>query len=206
MRRETDPFEYWHEPPMVSTLHLRQMEEEDHDRYEEVRGNVIKELLPYFEVPAVVQPAPRPPPPPSSNRRHRREDPWAPTPVSHLLSKRAEDNSAEVEVQARHRARAQEISELNVPEELERYLRDDLAHADVDILEWWRLNKNTYPTLARAARDVLAGQSSSAASERAFSKAGQLVVQSRSRLGSEVISAHMYCESWFGFGKMEDKE
>jgi hypothetical protein len=54
--------------------------------------------------------------------------------------------------------------------ELEKYLMLEEEERDTDPLEWWRLNRRRYPTLAVLARRYLAIPASSASSERLFSR------------------------------------
>jgi nicotinamide mononucleotide adenylyltransferase len=100
-------------------------------------------------------------------------------------------------------AQAQQLSEARalrpLPDELARYLLDPVADKQTDILAWWRQNSQTYPKLAVAARDVLAGQASSAASERVFSHGGDLITCKRANLAPETIRAHMLLHSWLDF-------
>ena len=56
-------------------------------------------------------------------------------------------------------------------------------------------NENWFPTLAAMARDYLAVQASSAASERAFSKAKLLVNDHRTKTKVEIVRMLMCLES-----------
>jgi hypothetical protein len=71
-----------------------------------------------------------------------------------------------------------------------------LAHGDTNPLEWWKSNQTTFPILARMARDYLAIQSSSVASERAFSSAKQTCTDNRSRLSDQSMQATQCLKSW----------
>jgi hypothetical protein len=65
--------------------------------------------------------------------------------------------------------------------EIENYLKEepvrwnDKNDGTFDILAWWKGKQGTYPVLARLARDVLAIQVSTVASESAFSAGGRVV-------------------------------
>lgn len=170
-----------------------------HDDYDKIRAKVIKGLQPYFDLPPVVQPPPPPPKPPSTNRRLVREDPTKPTPLAAILARIPRENTLEKEIQAHQRqVRAAQVAALQGPaEELERYLAEDLAEGHTNPLEWWKLNKGRYPNLFMAARDILAGQSSSAAAERVFSHGGDLITNKRGRLMPETIQNCMLLFYWF---------
>ncbi|KAL5702925.1 hypothetical protein ACHQM5_028084 [Ranunculus cassubicifolius] len=71
--------------------------------------------------------------------------------------------------------------------EVDRYLLDRLEQNDkkatFDILNWWKhKGKSSYPTLALIAKDVLAIQVSTVASESAFSTGGRVIDPFRSSL------------------------
>ena len=82
-------------------------------------------------------------------------------------------------------------------EELLRYLREPRAAQGTDALKWWGENKETYPKLWKAARDILPGQTSSASIERVFSTGRDLCTPKRSHLKAETIRACMLLYSWF---------
>mgnify|MGYP000948364819 CR=1 FL=1 len=63
-------------------------------------------------------------------------------------------------------------------------------------LEWWRSNRETLPILSRMARDYLGIQSSSVASERAFSGARQTCTDNRASLGTGTVRATQCLKSW----------
>lgn len=65
-----------------------------------------------------------------------------------------------------------------------------------DILSWWKANQVTYPVLSRLARDVLAVQVSTVASECAFSSSGRVVSKYRSRLEHETVEALVCTKDW----------
>jgi len=65
-----------------------------------------------------------------------------------------------------------------------------------DVLSWWRLNSQKYPVLSEIARDVLAMQVSSIASEIAFSTSGRLLEPSRSYLTHYMVENLVCLEQW----------
>ena len=82
--------------------------------------------------------------------------------------------------------------------ELERYLTEELFHQkkDFDILGWWEMHGSKYPVLSRIARDVLAIQASTVASESSFSAGGRVISDHRSRLKSEMVEALICLQDW----------
>ncbi|KAJ1693060.1 hypothetical protein LUZ63_009758 [Rhynchospora breviuscula] len=85
--------------------------------------------------------------------------------------------------------------------ELEKYMQEKLVDTDeenFDILQFWKKNSGLYPTLAEMARDFLAVQASSVASESAFSAAGRLTDHLRTSMSSETIEALVCAKDWFG--------
>jgi len=85
--------------------------------------------------------------------------------------------------------------------ELDTYLEKELVsfhEKNFDILQWWKRNSESYPTLAKMARDFLAVQVSSVASESAFSAAGRLTDHLRSSMSAETLEALICSKDWFG--------
>ena len=65
-----------------------------------------------------------------------------------------------------------------------------------DPLEWWKSAERRFPTIAKMARDYLAIQATSVASESTFSTSGQLITNRRSSLSDDRIEASMLCRNW----------
>ncbi|KAJ4821657.1 Zinc finger BED domain-containing protein DAYSLEEPER [Rhynchospora pubera] len=85
--------------------------------------------------------------------------------------------------------------------ELDKYMQEPLVDINVknfDILEFWKQNSGLYPTLAKMARDFLAVQTSSVASESAFSGSGRLTDHLRTSMNSETIEALVCAKDWLG--------
>ena len=85
-----------------------------------------------------------------------------------------------------HKELVQEPGFQEETSELDMYLRDNLeiqnlmSGTEYDILSFWRVNNGKYPVLSTLAKDVLAMQVSSVASESAFSTSGRILDPSRS--------------------------
>ena len=97
------------------------------------------------------------------------------------------------------------VAEIGVKEErdeLELYLKEKVENpknflgTEYDVLSWWKLNCQKYPILAEMAKDVLAMQVSSVASESAFSTSGRLIDPFRSCLTHYMIEVLMCTEQW----------
>ena len=59
--------------------------------------------------------------------------------------------------------------------------------ASMDVLSFWNYVRQELPNLAKIARDILAVQVTSAASERVFSVAGHIITKRRSQLSSQSV-------------------
>lgn len=73
-----------------------------------------------------------------------------------------------------------------------------------DILAWWKGQRDEYPILWLLARDVLAMQVSTVASESAFSAGGRVVDPYRSRLDPEMVQALICTKDWIAAAKKGD--
>ncbi|WVZ61894.1 hypothetical protein U9M48_011702 [Paspalum notatum var. saurae] len=87
--------------------------------------------------------------------------------------------------------RSSACSTSEVPSELESYLtKPPISRSEnFDILAWWKSNASEYPTISRMARDILAVQASTVASESAFSMRRRILSDFRSRLTSKTVEA-----------------
>ncbi|CAH1101950.1 unnamed protein product [Psylliodes chrysocephalus] len=74
--------------------------------------------------------------------------------------------------------------ELTEPwrKELDEYYNSPRAREKTDVINWWWKNEKTFPNLSKMARDILSIMSTSAPSERLFSKAALLITKHRNRL------------------------
>ena len=97
-------------------------------------------------------------------------------------------------------------NELNPPstqssefEELERYFNYPIDE-EIDPLLWWHSHTTDFPIISDMARDFLAIQATSVASEQAFSVAGNTITKSRNRLLPETARACLCTKSWLSNG------
>lgn len=84
----------------------------------------------------------------------------------------------------------------NSSNELENYLNSIVADESTDVLKWWEIHKDTYPTLVKLARYYLCTQASSVAAESVFSSGVDLLPPTRSSLKETTIEACMAFKNW----------
>ena len=63
----------------------------------------------------------------------------------------------------------------NYSTELDSYLNENCLKTDKDVIMWWEENKNKFPLLFQLSLKYLCIPATSCASERVFSKAGEIV-------------------------------
>lgn len=85
--------------------------------------------------------------------------------------------------------------------ELETYLTTVFEFGDdtglnFEILEWWKRHKETFPTLAIIASQLLAVPASTVAVEQTFSSGGNILDERRSRLAPESLEAQVCLDDW----------
>ncbi|XP_049533618.1 E3 SUMO-protein ligase ZBED1 [Anopheles darlingi] len=68
--------------------------------------------------------------------------------------------------------------------EIDNYIAEPLAYRNDCPLDWWKINKNKYPTLFNLALRTLCIPATSVPCERVFSKAGDIEITKRNRLKS----------------------
>ena len=92
-----------------------------------------------------------------------------------------------------------EVSELDVymKQKPIRWVDPSGKGLQFDILSWWKANQVTYPVLSCLARDVLAIQVSTVASESAFSSSGRIVSKVHSRLEPDIVEALVCTKDWY---------
>ncbi|KAL6202109.1 hypothetical protein ACLB2K_025820 [Fragaria x ananassa] len=84
--------------------------------------------------------------------------------------------------------------------EVDRYLLDPIENPKDrekwSILDWWRCNGSKYPNLQAVARDVLAIQVSTVASESSFSTGKRVIDPHRSSLTPRTVEALICLQNW----------
>ena len=91
--------------------------------------------------------------------------------------------------------------------ELDKYLDEyRLDHTiDLDILSWWKMNKNQFPSLSNMARDILSIPITTVASESCFSMGGRIITKWRAFLKLENAKALVTTRSWlFGVDEIQE--
>ncbi|XP_063234924.1 E3 SUMO-protein ligase ZBED1-like [Bacillus rossius redtenbacheri] len=80
------------------------------------------------------------------------------------------------------------IDQVDVVEnEVETFLQESVINRTDDALAWWKNNKTRFPRVAPVAQHYLGIPATSVASERLFSKAGQVVTVKRQNLSPKTI-------------------
>ncbi|KAM5570626.1 zinc finger BED domain-containing protein RICESLEEPER 2-like [Rosa sericea] len=94
----------------------------------------------------------------------------------------------------------EEGDQMVVGHEVDRYLLDPIEKPkegeDWKILLWWKLNGSKYPNLQALARDVLAIQVSTVASESSFSTGKRVIDPYRSSLTPKSVEALICLQNW----------
>ncbi|XP_010490052.1 PREDICTED: zinc finger BED domain-containing protein RICESLEEPER 2-like [Camelina sativa] len=67
---------------------------------------------------------------------------------------------------------------------------------DFDVLSWWGRNSSKFPVLSELARDILAVQVSSVASESAFSTSGRILDPYRSSMSPFMVESLVCTQQW----------
>ena len=86
--------------------------------------------------------------------------------------------------------------EYSQSDDLERYLGEERAPAGTNPLTWWHYNHHRYPILRHMAMDLLGAPASSSADERTFSKAGEVLDESRYNTLADLAEANQCLKSW----------
>ena len=88
----------------------------------------------------------------------------------------------------------------HVDDDLYRSRHEEQAHPEVNPLAWWQANHQNYPILKHLAFDLLAAPASTAADERLFSMAGNVVNEHRPHTQAELAQAVQCLRSWHQAG------
>jgi hypothetical protein len=89
-----------------------------------------------------------------------------------------------------------------VDDELYRWRHEEQAPFSVNLLAWWQANHHNYPILNHLAFDLLAAPASTAADERLFSMAGNVVNEQRPRTSAELARAVQCLRSLLNNGQL----
>ena len=95
-----------------------------------------------------------------------------------------------------HPLQKRKITSNSQTDEILTYLRLPEPPLNKPILEWWKENQLSLPTLSKIAKDYLAIPATSAPSERLFSEAGNLITLKQVGLSGDPEKANMiltYC-------------
>ena len=102
----------------------------------------------------------------------------------------------------RYKSMLKEIGVKEKRDELDVYLKEGVENPDLmagveyDVLSFWRGNCTKFPILSQIAKDVLAMQVSSVASECAFSTGGRIIDPFRSCRTHFMVEVLMCTEQW----------
>lgn len=81
-------------------------------------------------------------------------------------------------------------------EEIERYCKERVALSeDFKAIDWWKMNEKCYPRLSKVALQLLSIPASSAAAERVFSLAGNVITEKRNKLGPKSVDSLLFLHS-----------
>lgn len=88
--------------------------------------------------------------------------------------------------------------------ELDCYLEEVLTprSPEFDVLSWWRLHKDQYPTLSKMACDILSIPVSSVARDLVFDTEIRRIDYHRSQLGPETLEALICTKDWLQYGSL----
>lgn len=81
-------------------------------------------------------------------------------------------------------------------DELQQYWHEKRAPRGTEPLLWWQNNHHRYPILRHLAFAVLAAPASTAATERLFSMAGNVVTEERPHMQQELAQSMQCLRSW----------
>lgn len=99
--------------------------------------------------------------------------------------------------------KAEEDLNTQIRNEVLAYFGERPLAKEENPLDWWRDNKDKYPTLAKLAKSYLCIPSSSTPSERLFSAAGNIASKKRASLSPEHVDMLTFLHSNSKFWKSE---
>ncbi|KAJ1260875.1 hypothetical protein BS78_10G265500 [Paspalum vaginatum] len=98
------------------------------------------------------------------------------------------------------------VPDNNAMSELDTYMAEPLLKQHpFDILAYWKINTDKYPVLSEIARDMMAIQVSTVASESAFSAAGRVIDPYHIRLDAEMVQALICSKDWSHAARKDSK-
>ncbi|KAM5572879.1 zinc finger BED domain-containing protein RICESLEEPER 2-like [Rosa sericea] len=119
---------------------------------------------------------------------------------SSTKSSRTQMSGKMAAMQADWKQELEDSDQTVVSHEVDRYLLDPIEdppeHEDWKLLQWWKLNGSKYPNLALVAKDVLAIQVSTVASESCFSTGRRVIDPFRSSLSAKTVEALICFQNW----------
>lgn len=90
--------------------------------------------------------------------------------------------------------------EVCISDEINRYSYLKInAEVNFDVMQWWENHSSEYPRLYRFAQKILSIPASSAASERVFSAAGNIITEKRNRIGPKTVNNLLFLNSLFKY-------
>jgi hAT family C-terminal dimerisation region len=121
---------------------------------------------------------------------------FEPSPTENTATRVAADPDLDdIDAMAAARRIARRPTTLN---EAEKYLEEPIVTfaEKQTILQWWKVNESSYPTLSRMVRDVLAVPIASVGVERIFSHARDVVTYRRNRLKATTLKDILMVRSY----------
>jgi hypothetical protein len=94
----------------------------------------------------------------------------------------------------------------NIEAEWTCWLKEKVQPRDTDILLYWKVKQNEYPTVARIAKDHLEIPASSAPSESVFSHGDDLVTKKRNRVVPQTIRELLFLRDAGGINEADDSD
>jgi len=97
------------------------------------------------------------------------------------------------------------LSNYSALSELQRYIREPVLEgtSSDNVIHWWRDNRSRYPLLSRIALDLLSSPATTAADERLFSAANDVINDERARLSEDTAEAIQCLRSWINSGLVD---
>lgn len=86
----------------------------------------------------------------------------------------------------------------NPESEVNRYCGEIVEMTEnFNLMEWWQTNQTKYPRLSKLALQLHSMPASSAAAERSFSLAGNIISEKRNRLGKDSVDSLLFLNSFY---------